>query len=199
MQNRLRPWSSLAAAALLAWCASACRMTTPYPGLDVESAALLGVRNQAGWENSTAPLIRVDAGVRPQRWPVGVQASSALTGFFGDEEGEQTFDFGLGVTRTFTLAEDRLAVSAGLGHLWLTTDNGELFGYESDNWQANYVEAGLYVTIDGASAVMLGLEARYATGDGPRLDTLQLDGEFLDLYLVLRLGSPDAGPALPVH
>lgn len=168
----------------------ACRVTAPYGGFELEGAGLLGLRSQHGWENPDAPLIRLDAAARPWSWPVGVKVSTDLSGYFGDDTGEQTIGFGLGLARSFELVPARLAGSLGLGRLFLSTDNGDLFAARSDSWQATYVEAGLYYRVAPASDLSIGLEARYSTGDGPDLGVEELDGDFLDLFLVVQFGWP---------
>lgn len=188
-------------AAFLPWSAfvlllGACRVVAPRGGFELEGAGLLGLRSQPGWENSEAPLIRLDAAARPWSWPVGVKVSTDLSGYFGDDTGEQTIGFGLGLARSIELVPARLAGSLGLGHLFFSTDNGDLFAAKSDSWQANYVEAGLYYGIAPASDLTIGLEARYSTGDGPDLGVERLDGDFLDVFLLLQFGWPGR-PAAP--
>jgi len=168
----------------------ACRGTASGSGFEFEGAALVGLRSQPGWEHEQAPLIHLDAVARPESWPVGVKASTEISGFFGADEGAQTGDLGLGLTGTFELAPGRLAGSLGLGRLFLTTDSGELFAAQSDGWQATYVEAGLYYLVAPASDVSLGLEVRYSTGDGPDLGATRLDGDFLNVFLVVKHGWP---------
>ena len=185
----------LRAACLATVLVSACRATAQHEQLELDGAVLLGVRDQSGWENSSAPLLHLDGAARPLSWPVGVKLSMSLSGYFGDDTGEQTADFGLGLARSFELVPDRLSASLGAGRLFLSTDSGDLFANESDNWQANYVEAGLYLALDSTGEFTLGLEARYSKGDSPDLGGRQLDGDFLDLYLVFGMRPSSAPPA----
>lgn len=175
----------------------ACRTTTSLGSVEFEGAALFGMRDQPGWANSTAPVMRFDGAVRPCSWPVGVKASTALTGYFGDATGEQSLDLGLGLTSSFELVPDLLSGSVGVGHLFVTTDNGALFGYAHDDWEADYVEAGLYLLLAPSDGLSLGLEMRYSTGDGPLLGMTQRDGDFMDLFLVAGFGLT-GGSAAPV-
>ena len=190
MSRRLRKNAALQLWIAVALLFGACRGTATYSKVEFEGAALLGVRSQPGWENSSAPLMRFDAAVRPLSWPVGVKASADLSGFFEDDTGPQSLGLGIGLTRTIELVPERLAGSLGVGRLFLSTDNGYIFASETDDWQATYLEAGLYCLVAPASDLSLGLEARYSFGDGPELGTTQLDGNFLDLYLVMKIGWP---------
>lgn len=173
----------------------ACRSTGAYENFELEGASLLGLRHQPGWENSNVPLLRLDGSLRPWSWPVGVKASATISGFAGDQAGAQSGDLGLGIARSFEIEPGRVSGSLGLGHLFVTTDSGDLFANEHDSWGANYVEGGLYFTLDAASGLALGIEARYSSGDGPQLGATRLDGDFLDLFLVLRFGSSAPPPA----
>ena len=138
--------------------------------------------------------MRFDGSARPVSWPVALQMSTTLSGYFGDNTGEQSIDLGLGVVRKFDIVPGTMSGSVGLGHLFISTDNGELFTNESDDWQANYIEGGLYFALGSAGEVSIGIEARYSTGDGPSFGDQELDGDFLDLYLVVRIGQPAPSP-----
>ena len=183
--------------ATLALLLGACRGAAHYGGFELEGASLIGLRRQPGWEHEDAPLLHLDAAARPLSWPVGVKVSTSLSGYFGDAEGAQTGGLGLGLTRSFELMPDRLAGSLGLGRLFLTTDNGDLLVPETDGWQANYVEAGLYWLVEPESEFGIGLEVRYSSGDGPDLGATRLDGDSLDLFLVARFGWPGSRRAPP--
>ena len=175
-------------ATALALALGGCRTVVPYEELELDGAVLLGARQQPGWEDESVPVIRIDTALRPSSWPVGVRLSTTLSGYAGDQSGEQSIDLGLGLVRGFELVADRLLASLGAGYLFVATDNAEIFAPESDSWQAPYLEGGLYVPLAPTDGVWLGLEARYSSGDGPELGATRLDGEFLDLYLVVRLG-----------
>lgn len=190
-------WAGLIALVALGPTTLACRTIVPLARGEYEGAALLGWRNQSGWENESAPLIHLDVGWRPAAWPVGLRLSADLSGFSGDDTGEQTASLGLGLTRTLALVPGRLWGSFGVGRLFHDTDNGELFAPENDAWQASYVELGLHTRLD--ETLRLGLELRASSGDGPRLGAEELDGDFLDLFPVVTLvrGSPALPPGGP--
>jgi hypothetical protein len=199
MRSAVHAASSGAVALWVVLCVCACRATTTLENFELEGASLLGGRNQPGWENSSVPLLRFDGSVRPLSWPVGVQVSTTLSGYSGDETGEQSIDLGLGVVRSFEIVPDTLSGSLGIGHLFISTDNGELFANQSDDWQANYIEGGLYFAVGSAGDVSIGIEARYSMGDGPSFDDRQLDGDFLDVYFVVRIGPPAPSPFPDTH
>ena len=184
-EPRRKSWPSVPLAFLLA---AGCRATVPYERHELDGGVLLGARQQPGWENESVPLIRIDGALRPLSWPVGVRVSTSLSGYAGDQTGEQSIDLGLGLMRNFELMAGGLLASLGAGYLFVATDNAEIFAPESDSWQAPYVEGGLYVPLVPSEGFWLGLEARYSSGDGPELGATELDGQFLDLYLVARLG-----------
>lgn len=188
----MRRRASIALGCGLALLAGACRSTwRPSEAVELEGAALLGWRQQAGeWENGDVPVEHLDFAARPAAWPVGVELAFDLSGFAGDQTGEQTVGLGVGLVRGFELVPQRLWARLGIGREFLATDNGELFASESDSWQATYLTGGLYTRVgsDVERPMRLGLEARYASGPGPEFSTQALDGEFLDLYLVLAWG-----------
>jgi len=171
--------------------AGACRASTRYAAGELEGATSIGMRSQpSGWEDSSVPLIHADLSFLPDGWPVAPALSLDLTGWFGSQEGEQTASLGLGVRRTLELADGTLWAALGAGRTFLATDNAELFEPESDPWQATYLEGGLYVAL--APTLRLGLELRYLTGDGPELSGEQLDGELVDVFVVLAFHPADA-------
>jgi len=170
-----------------------CRATWSSPAGEIEGATSIGLRNQpSDWENSSVPVVHFDWALLPESWPVGPKLSADVTGWFGSQTGEQTGSLGLGVTRGLELFPDQLRAAVGAGWMWLETDNDELFSYDHDAWQATYLEGGLYF-LPGAGALHIGLEVRYAFGDGPDLDGESLGGEFLDVFLVFAF-FPEARP-----
>jgi hypothetical protein len=158
------------------------------------ASALVGVRSQpSGWENSSAPTLRVDGSWRPGSLPVGVAVSADLTGYTLDQEGEQTASVGVGLARWLALHEDSVWAyfSAGRQFLDSTTDRdapsggGYQFVTSSDSWQAWYADAGLQVELSEDGGWALGVLVRFSAGDGPSFESYDADGELVDVYLVL--------------
>jgi hypothetical protein len=178
-----------AIAALALVLPSGCRAVSTSESVEFGGAASLGFRHASGWDPSSAPLLHLDGRLRPFSWPLGFEVSTTLSGYAGDQTGAQSVDLGIGIERTFELEPSSIWLSLGAGHLFVSTDSGDLFHSRSDSWGAEYVSSGLYFALGEDRGTTFGLEARYSFGDGPDLGGESLDGEFLDLYLVARFAN----------
>lgn len=185
----MAPFARVGVAALALLVLSGCRAIVPAEEHELDGAVLLGARHQQGWENEDVPVMRVDGVWRRWQWPVGVRVSSSLSGYAGDMSGEQSVDLGLGLVRWLEIGE-LVHGALGAGYAFVATHDDDLFDADSDSWQTPYLEGGLYVPLVGSEELWLGLETRWTSGEGPELGGNELDGEWLDLYLVVRVGLP---------
>ena len=73
--------------------------------------------------------------------------------------------------------------------MFLDTERNDVFVSSRDTWQANYLEAGFQVPLSqGDRALRLGTELRYSWGDGPEIYGQRLDGESLDVLILVCFG-----------